>query len=141
MSRIGKLPITIPTNVDVNWTGSEISVKGKFGTLETKIPDTIAIDIQKDQRSGIEALFSKYEGKHIQTAPVVMGRLSVINGESFNDSSTPKRASYPENAHCRRYNWDSPRVGRTPLPAGVALQAACERRDQGSGPRGPGQGR
>jgi large subunit ribosomal protein L6 len=43
MSRIGKLPITIPENVDVNYTESEITVKGKFGTLETKIPDIIAI--------------------------------------------------------------------------------------------------
>ena len=43
MSRIGKLPITIPENVDVNYSGSEIIVKGKFGTLEIKIPDLIAI--------------------------------------------------------------------------------------------------
>ena len=44
MSRIGKLPITIPENVDVNYSGSEITVKGKFGTLQTKIPDIIGID-------------------------------------------------------------------------------------------------
>jgi len=43
MSRIGKLPIKVPENVDVNYSGSEIIVKGKFGTLETKIPDLIAI--------------------------------------------------------------------------------------------------
>ena len=43
MSRIGKLPITLPDNVDVNYSESEIRVKGKFGTLETKIPNTIAI--------------------------------------------------------------------------------------------------
>ena len=43
MSRIGKLPIAIPENVDVNYNGSEIVVKGKFGTLQTKIPDIIAI--------------------------------------------------------------------------------------------------
>ena len=43
MSRIGKLPIIIPNNVDVNWNGSEIIVKGKFGTLQTKIPETIGI--------------------------------------------------------------------------------------------------
>jgi large subunit ribosomal protein L6 len=49
MSRIGKLPITIPANVDVNWNGSEVSVKGKFGTLETTIPDTI--DIQQDENT------------------------------------------------------------------------------------------
>ena len=47
MSRIGKLPITIPTGVDVNWDGSKVSVKGKFGTLETTVPDTIAI--QQDE--------------------------------------------------------------------------------------------
>jgi len=44
MSRIGKLPITIPDNVDVNWNGSEITAKGKFGTLEIAIPDTIGIE-------------------------------------------------------------------------------------------------
>ena len=43
MSRIGKLPITVPNDVEVNYSDSQISVKGKFGTLETKIPDTILI--------------------------------------------------------------------------------------------------
>lgn len=43
MSRIGKLPITIPENVDINYNESEITVKGKFGTLQTKIPDAIGI--------------------------------------------------------------------------------------------------
>ena len=49
MSRIGKLPIVIPDNVDVNWSGSNIVVKGKFGTLQTQIPETIGI--QQDQSS------------------------------------------------------------------------------------------
>ena len=44
MSRIGKLPIVVPDNVDVTWDGSEIIVKGKFGTLQTQIPDTIGIE-------------------------------------------------------------------------------------------------
>nr|UXN44492.1 ribosomal protein L6 [Navicula tsukamotoi] len=43
MSRIGKLPITLPDTVDVNFTESEVTVKGKFGSLQTKIPDVIAI--------------------------------------------------------------------------------------------------
>lgn len=43
MSRIGKLPITLPDNVDVNYNNSEVTVKGKFGSLQTKIPDIIAI--------------------------------------------------------------------------------------------------
>jgi large subunit ribosomal protein L6 len=49
MSRIGKLPITIPENVDINYSESEITVKGKFGTLQTKIPDVI--DILQDNNT------------------------------------------------------------------------------------------
>jgi large subunit ribosomal protein L6 len=49
MSRIGKLPITIPAGVDLNWNGSEITAKGKFGTLEIAIPDTIGI--QQDENT------------------------------------------------------------------------------------------
>lgn len=48
MSRIGKLPIAIPENVDVHCTKSEITVKGQFGTLHTKIPNII--EIQQEQK-------------------------------------------------------------------------------------------
>jgi large subunit ribosomal protein L6 len=47
MSRIGKLPITIPENVNINYSDSEITVKGKFGILQTKIPTIIGI--QQDE--------------------------------------------------------------------------------------------
>jgi large subunit ribosomal protein L6 len=47
MSRIGKLPIEIPSDVDVICNESEITVKGKFGTLHNKIPDNLEIQ-QKD---------------------------------------------------------------------------------------------
>jgi large subunit ribosomal protein L6 len=43
MSRIGKLPITIPENVDVNCNQSEITVKGKFGTLQINVPTALTI--------------------------------------------------------------------------------------------------
>ena len=48
MSRIGKLPIKIPTNVDINCNGSEIKVKGKFGILENIIPNGLAIKQEND---------------------------------------------------------------------------------------------
>jgi len=41
MSRIGKLPITIPENVDVNYNEKEIVIQGKFGTLTQDLPDVI----------------------------------------------------------------------------------------------------
>ena len=43
MSRIGKLPIIIPNGVEVDYGDTEVRVKGKFGTLHTKIPKTILI--------------------------------------------------------------------------------------------------
>lgn len=43
MSRIGKLPITIPDNVTVNHNDSQITVQGKFGSLELIIPESIKI--------------------------------------------------------------------------------------------------
>lgn len=48
MSRIGKLPITIPDNVDINYSGSEVTVKGKFGTLHTTVPELVVLE-QNDQ--------------------------------------------------------------------------------------------
>jgi large subunit ribosomal protein L6 len=41
MSRIGKLPISIPESVNVNYNDKEIVVKGKFGTLTQNLPDVI----------------------------------------------------------------------------------------------------
>jgi len=48
MSRIGKLPIIIPNGVEVNYKDTKVIVKGKFGTLETKIPETILIKQTND---------------------------------------------------------------------------------------------
>jgi large subunit ribosomal protein L6 len=49
MSRIGKLPITIPESVDVQYSDSELVVKGKFGTLTTVIPEIIKITQNDNQ--------------------------------------------------------------------------------------------
>jgi ribosomal protein L6P/L9E len=42
MSRIGKLPINIPEKVELMHE-SDITVKGKFGTLQTKVPEVILL--------------------------------------------------------------------------------------------------
>ena len=47
MSRIGKLPISVPNGVNVNYSGSNITVKGKFGNLQTNLPEIIDI-VQND---------------------------------------------------------------------------------------------
>jgi len=43
MSRIGKLPVVIPSNVDIKCSNLNISVKGQFGTLENTIPEVLQL--------------------------------------------------------------------------------------------------
>jgi large subunit ribosomal protein L6 len=63
MSRIGKLPIIIPDNVNINYNGSEIKVKGKFGTLENQIPDVIEIQ----QNDGVLKISLKNETRNLRS--------------------------------------------------------------------------
>jgi large subunit ribosomal protein L6 len=44
MSRIGKLPIPVPTGVDVTIDGQQISVKGPKGTLEHTVAEPITVE-------------------------------------------------------------------------------------------------
>ena len=44
MSRIGKLPIKIPATVDINVTNDNVIVKGKFGTLQNQLPESLIME-------------------------------------------------------------------------------------------------
>lgn len=46
MSRIGKLPITLPTGVEVNITGTTVTVKGKLGTLTQTVDSDINVNVE-----------------------------------------------------------------------------------------------
>lgn len=45
MSRIGKLPITVPNGVQVNLQGRELTVKGQKGELKQKIVNEINVSL------------------------------------------------------------------------------------------------
>jgi large subunit ribosomal protein L6 len=49
MSRIGRLPIAVPSNVDVTIDGRELTVKGPKGTLHRRLHPDIAVS-QEDGR-------------------------------------------------------------------------------------------
>ncbi|GAB2615041.1 50S ribosomal protein L6 [Pseudactinotalea suaedae] len=44
MSRIGKIPVTVPSGVDVTIDGAAVTVKGPKGTLSHTIPAPIVVD-------------------------------------------------------------------------------------------------
>ena len=44
MSRIGKLPIPIPTGVEVNIDGADVTVKGPKGTLSHRVAEPIIVE-------------------------------------------------------------------------------------------------
>jgi large subunit ribosomal protein L6 len=48
MSRIGKLPISVPSGVDVTIEGPVVSVKGPKGTLSHTLADPITVERQED---------------------------------------------------------------------------------------------
>lgn len=47
MSRVGKLPITLPQGVDVSITAELISVKGALGTLVRKLSELVKVTLDK----------------------------------------------------------------------------------------------
>ena len=48
MSRIGKLPVAIPSNVEVNLDGRDLSVKGPKGTLALTLVDDVSASKGED---------------------------------------------------------------------------------------------
>ena len=44
MSRIAKAPIELPSGVDVNIAGQDVTVKGKNGTLSFSLNDAVAVN-------------------------------------------------------------------------------------------------
>src|SRR5690349_19343437 len=49
MSRIGRMPITIPDKVKIEPKGSIIEVSGPLGKLSQAIPKGIAVKVEKNQ--------------------------------------------------------------------------------------------
>lgn len=48
MSRIGKIPVTVPTGVDVTIDGAQVTVKGPKGTLSHTVPAPITVSTGDD---------------------------------------------------------------------------------------------
>ncbi|HMM12814.1 MAG TPA: 50S ribosomal protein L6 [Bacteroidales bacterium] len=84
MSRIGKLPITIPAGVTVDVKDDMITVKGKLGTLTQKIDNSVTIHINNNQltieRQSDE---NQYRSKHGLYRALVANMVKGVS-EGFN---------------------------------------------------------
>lgn len=49
MSRIGKIPVAVPKDVQVTQSGQEIDVKGPKGSLKMGVPNGITVSIEENQ--------------------------------------------------------------------------------------------
>jgi len=49
MSRIGKHPVAIPSGVDVQLTGSDVTVKGTNGVLSMSFVDDVVVSLEDDK--------------------------------------------------------------------------------------------
>ncbi len=45
MSRIGRLPVSLPSGVEVTHSGDELSVKGPKGNLSARLPSMIQVEV------------------------------------------------------------------------------------------------
>ncbi len=45
MSRIGRLPVSIPSGVDIKVEGQDVNVKGPKGELSLTIPNPITVEV------------------------------------------------------------------------------------------------
>jgi large subunit ribosomal protein L6 len=66
MSRIGKAPIEIPTGVEINIAGTDVTVKGSKGTLTQKVDADIKVAVE--------------EGKIVVTRPTDQKRHKALHG-------------------------------------------------------------
>ncbi|HEY3170640.1 MAG TPA: 50S ribosomal protein L6 [Thermoanaerobaculia bacterium] len=49
MSRIGRMPVTIPQGVDVRTEGDFVKVKGPKGELASRVPPGIGVEVEKGE--------------------------------------------------------------------------------------------
>src|SRR5215471_16022750 len=74
MSRIGKMPIPVPSGVEVTIDGRHVTVKGPRGTLEHDAPETITV-----ARDGDELLVSRPDDERENRALHGLTRSLVAN--------------------------------------------------------------
>ena len=85
MSRIGRVPVPVPTGVDVDINGAVVTVKGPKGTLTHTIP--APIDVKRVSKPGLR-VYAKSTN-----LPKVLGGLGVAILSTSSGLLTDKQAA------------------------------------------------
>ncbi len=82
MSRIGKLPITIPEKVDVSIDGSTVTVKGPKGELTKKFVNEVSFDVDDGQIKVSPANKTRFANAMYGTSRSIVNGMveGVVNG-------------------------------------------------------------
>lgn len=82
MSRVGKQPITIPNNVEVNVKDSTITIKGSRGELTHQIRPEVDVKVEDGQIIFNKKIESKKSSAHWGTTRAIIANMieGVING-------------------------------------------------------------
>lgn len=75
MSRIAKIPLTIPTGVEFKQDGNVIHVKGPKGVMELKLTDSVAVTIVGDQVQVSEKANYGQTAAMVGTTRVLLGNM------------------------------------------------------------------
>ena len=65
MSRIGKLPINIPTGVEISFNDDVVTVKGKEGVLTQKVNPSIKVNYDKDKAEVTFTIDEAYDPENV----------------------------------------------------------------------------
>lgn len=80
MSRIGKMPITIPDGVTVTLNENTITVKGPKGTLERTLNPNVTVKIE-DKVINVEIADEKYGNLHGLTRTLIHNMIEGVTNE------------------------------------------------------------
>ena len=80
MSRIGKMPITIPDGVEVTLNGNVITVKGPKGTITRELNPHVTVKIE-DKTINVEVADEQYGNIHGLTRTLIHNMVEGVEKE------------------------------------------------------------
>ena len=114
MSRVGKLPVAIPSGVTVNVADSHVAVKGGKGELKTRFNQEVTVEVKdgkvfvQPRNKGDESAFVRAIAAHFTRNVFRHAVESVLEALQTGSAYSPDRPQDSRDGHPRRgqSRWD-----------------------------------